>query len=269
MCSATLVQEDIWMYTSLVLLVLANGMIPAPRPDTPAWLSDYGAACRRGKAEKKPLAVFFGKGETGWEQVSKDGPLGEGAVRLLQAEYVPLYLDVETDYGRRMASAFGVKGVPALVISDRSGESLALRYSGTLGPADLRSCLARYADPDRVVRTTDTDPTAAEPAPESYRAALAAARREDRPLLLVFHAERCLWCKRMEHDTFADGRVKAALRPYVVYVVDTDREPAVTRKYLPPMSPIPAYCLVNTADETVRKDGNSYRTAEEFLAWLD
>jgi hypothetical protein len=258
------------MYTSLVLLVLANGMIPAPKSsEAPAWLSDYGAAYRRGKAEKKPLAIFFGRGETGWEEVSKDGSLGEGAVRLLQSEYVPVYLDVETDHGRSMASALGVKGGPALVISDRSGESIALRYSGTLGAADLRRCLARYADPDHLVRTTETDPTAAESAPESYRAAVAAARRDDRPLLLVFHGERCLWCKRMEHDTFADGRVRAALRRYVVYLVDTDREPAVTRKYLPPMSPIPAYCLVNPADETVRKDGNSYRTAEEFLAWLE
>jgi hypothetical protein len=258
------------MYTSIVLLVLANGMIPAPRPsDAPAWLSDYGAACRRGKAEKKPLAIFFGKGQTGWEQVSNDGPLGEGAVRLLESDYVPVYLDLEKEQGRGMASAFGVKGAPALVISDRSGENIALRYSGTLGAADLRRCLARYADPNRAARTTDTDPAAAEPAPESYRAALAAAQRADRPLLLVFHGEQCLWCKKMEHDTFADARVRVALRRYVVYYVDTDREPAVTRKYLPPMSPIPAYCVVNPGEETARKDGNSYRTAAEFLAWLE
>ena len=258
------------MYTSMVLLVLVNGMVPNPKTsEAPAWLSDYGAACRRGQTEQKPLAIVFGKGEAGWEQLSSDGTLGDEAGRLLQSHYIPVYLDLEKDHGRSMASAFGVKDGPALVISDRSGENVALRYTGTLAPADLRRCLVRYADPDHEVRATDTDPAAAGRAPESYCEALKAARRADRRLLLVFHGEQCVWCKKMERDTFADGRVKAALRKYVVYFVDTQREPAVTRKYLPPLSPIPAYCLVNPADETVHKDGNSYRTAPEFLDWLE
>jgi thioredoxin-related protein len=257
------------MYTSIVLLVLANGMIPAPKTsDIPAWLNDYDAACKKGKIQKKPLAVFFGKGEAGWDQLSKDGALPDEVLRLLHSHYVPVYLDLEKDSARDLAPAFGVRGGPALVISDRSGDSIALRYHGTLEPAALHRCLVRYADPGRVARTTDTDP-AAEEAPESYRAAVAVAQREHRPLLLVFHGDHCLWCKKMEYETFADSRVKAALHRYVVYYVNTDREEDVTRKYLPPMSPIPAYCVVDPADETVRKDGNSYRTVAEFLAWLE
>ena len=257
------------MYTSIVLLALAGANVPAAEgPRTPDWLSDYGAACRKGKSEKKPLAVFLGKGESGWNQLSSDGTLGAEARRLLQAAYVPVYFDLEKDDGGRLVSAFGVQGSPALVLSDRSGDRIALRYTGTLEPAVLQRCLVRYADPNRVAWTTDTDP-AAESAPESYPAAVEAARRAGRPLLLVFHGARCLWCKRMEHETFADGRVKAALRRYVVYFVDTEQEPAVAQKFLPATSPIPAYCVVDPADETVRKDGNSYRPPAEFLAWLE
>ena len=257
------------MYTSIVLLALAAANVPtAEGPRAPDWLSDYDAACKKGKSEKKPLAIFFGKGATGWDQLSSDGTLGEEVRRLLQSDYVPVYLDLEKADGRGMVPAFGVKGSPALVISDRSGDKIALRYTGVLEPAVLHRCLVRYAAPNRVAWTTDTDP-AAEGEPESYPAAVEAARRAGRPLLLVFHGEHCMWCKKMAHETFADGRVKAALRRYVVYFVDTEREPAVTRKYLPPMSPIPAYCLVNPADETAHKDGNSYRAAEEFLAWLE
>jgi thioredoxin-related protein len=255
------------MYTSIALLVLASGMIPTPKPsETPPWLTDYGTAYEKTKGEKKPLAAFFGKGEAGWDQLSNNGALGEEALRVLRSEYVPVYLDVERDHGRTMASAFRVTTTPALVLTDRSGESIALRYAGTLEPAALHRCLVRYADPNRVVRTTDTD---LGDGPDSYREAVATARQAGRPLLLVFHGPHCPWCKRMEHDTFADGRVRVALRRYVVYRVNTEQEPAVTRKFLPPMSPIPAYCLVRPADETARKAGDGYRTPAEFLDWLE
>jgi thioredoxin-related protein len=257
------------MYTSIVLLALAGANVPsAEGPRSPDWLSDYVAACKKGKSEKKPLAIFFGKGEAGWDQLSSDGTLGEETRRLLQSEYVPVYLDLEKADGRRLISAFGIKGSPALILSDRDGDRIALRYTGVLEPDVLDRCLVRYAAPNRVAWTTETDPTAGDE-PDSYAAAVAAARRAGRPLLLVFHGERCMWCKKMEVETFADGRVKAALRRYVVYYVDTEREPDVSRKYLPATSPIPAYCLVNPADETTHKDGNSYKTAAEFLAWLE
>src|SRR5579884_1146774 len=168
------------MYTSLVCFALVGAATPgAEAARAPAWLDDYGAACRKGRMEKKPLAVFFGRGAAGWEQLS-GGPLGEGATRLLQSSYVPVYLDLDTDRGRRTASAFAVKGGPALVLSDRGGDRIALQYAGTLRPADLHRCLARYADPDRVVWATHTDPAAADTGPASYAEALEGARRAER-----------------------------------------------------------------------------------------
>ena len=257
------------MFTSLVLFAAVGAAIPTPEASrAPMWLSDYGAARRMGQTEQKPLAIVFGKGEAGWDQLGRGGSLGDGARRLLDSSYVPVYLDLNTDYGRDLAPAFGLTGGPALVISDRRCEKIALRYRGTLEPADLHRCLERYADPDRVPQTTDTDPIV-DDAPASYGAALATARRARRPLLLVFHGEHCLWCKKMELETFADGQVKSALRRYVVYFVDTAREPALSQKFLPGASGIPAYCVVNPADETVRKDGNAYKAPSEFLAWLE
>src|SRR5205085_9453278 len=106
-------EEDLRMYTSLVLFALVGTAVPgADASRAPAWLSDYGTACRKGQTEKKPLAIFFGRGESGWGQLCNGGPLGDGATRLLQARYVPVYFDLDRDAGRRMASAFGVKGSP-------------------------------------------------------------------------------------------------------------------------------------------------------------
>jgi hypothetical protein len=267
------------MYTSLVLLALAGSTVPAAETSSSSgWLRDYAVAYKQAASEKKPLAVVFGKGESGWDQLSSDGTLGQQARRLLQSSYVPLYADMGTEQGKSLAAQFRVKEAPALVLTDRGVENLALRYAGTLEAGDLRRCLVKYADPNRVARATDTDPNletryypadAGTDGPGSYREALALAQKGKRPLLLVFHAERCVWCKKMERDTFADAGVKAALRSHVVYFVDTDLEPAVTRKFLPPPGAIPAYCVVNPTDETVRKNGTGHKPPEEFLSWLE
>lgn len=267
------------MYTSILLLTLAGSVAPVTEaPQSSEWLNDYPAAYRKGQREQKPLAVVFGKGESGWEQLGSDGTLSKEARRLLQSRYVPVYVDLNRQDGRKLAAAFKVKAAPALVLTDRTCDNIALRYGGTLEAGDLRRCLVKYADPNRVARRTDTDPNAevryypaeaGADGPATYRAALATARKANRPLLLVFHAEHCVYCKRMQHDTFADSGVRAVLKKHIVYFVDTDLEPALVRKYLPPPGLIPAYCVVNPADETVRKNGSSYKTPAEFIEWLE
>lgn len=267
------------MYTSMMLFALLGAGAPA-MDDTRSveWLRGYAAAYQKGQREHRPLAVFFGKGATGWDQLSRDGSLGEEARQALRESYVPLYVDLGTEDGRKLAADFKVQAAPALVLTDRSCENLALRYAGTLAAGDLRRCLVKYADPNRVARATDTDPNAevryypaeaGADGPGSYRDALALARKENRPLLLVFHADHCMYCKQMERTTFADAGVRTRLRKHVVYFVDTDREPALARKYLAPPGAIPAYFLVNAADETVRKSGSSYKGPDEFLEWLE
>jgi hypothetical protein len=159
--STTLLLEGNRMYTSLVLFALAGSAVPAAEtPEASAWLSDYAAACKKGQSEQKPLAVVFGKGNAGWHQLSRDGTLGAEALQQLRSAYVPVYVDLATEHGKNLATAFEVKAAPALVISDRSGDKMALRYAGTLEAGDLRRCLSKYADPERVCRVTDTDPNA-------------------------------------------------------------------------------------------------------------
>jgi thioredoxin-related protein len=262
------------MYTSMMLLALAGSLTPAAEmTPAPQWVNDYGIAFRRGQKEQKPLAIFFGRGEAGWEQLTTDGALGKEAVRLLQSNYIPVYLDLSKDHARDLASTFRVKDGPALVISDRSGENVALRYTGTLESADLHRCLARYADPDRVVRSTDTDPRAesrdGSGGSPTYRVALAAARRSRKPMLLIFHAEWCTWCRKMERDTFADAGVRSAMARYEVYHVDTDLEPRMSNRFLDGQSGIPAYCVLDPKDEKVQKTGAAYKTPQEFLDWLE
>ncbi|HXG85736.1 MAG TPA: thioredoxin domain-containing protein, partial [Pyrinomonadaceae bacterium] len=60
--------------------------------------------------------------------------------------------------------------------------------------------------------------------------AVAQAKRENKPLVLDFHAEWCIPCKQMEKDVFPDLKVAAQLKRVVFIRIDTDQEPELTQK---------------------------------------
>jgi hypothetical protein len=145
------------MYTSIVLVALAGSTAPsAAVPRGPTWLSSYEAAYRQGSQERKPLAVVFGTGSSGWDNLSKDGRFTPEIRELLDAQYVCVYVDTDTSAGKRLASSFEITDGPGLVISDRTGKLQAFRHEGELSNRDLERYLNRFADPDRVVRRTET-----------------------------------------------------------------------------------------------------------------
>jgi hypothetical protein len=140
------------MYTSVLLVALSSVAAPSDR-DSLTWQNDYAAARRQGESAGKPLAVFIGSGKAGWEKVCRDDMSSE-CKEALASKYVPCYIDVSTDEGRRLAPLFKVNGT-GLVISDRTGELVAFRHEGDLSGGDLGRYLTRYADPSRAVSTTE------------------------------------------------------------------------------------------------------------------
>jgi hypothetical protein len=144
------------MFTSVVLVALASFVAHEEMTVRPTWLKDYSLASERGLALQKPLAVFIGTGETGWDDVSKDGNLGRAANELLAANYVCIYLDTNKEEGRHLAKAFAITDGVGMVLSDRKGKLQAFHQEGEIDAKDLEKSLRRYADPDRVAKTTET-----------------------------------------------------------------------------------------------------------------
>ncbi len=153
------------MCTSIVVLALM-GFMKAPAPDSPTWLTDYRTALAVGKEKGKPLAVVFGSGKEGWNQLSKNGTLTPDVLRLLGSEYVCVYVDCGRKANKAVADAFEVSESTGLVISDRTGGLQAFRHEGDLSDARLLQYLERYAERDLVVRTTYTNPGSEEEAPQ-------------------------------------------------------------------------------------------------------
>jgi hypothetical protein len=154
------------VHTSLVLLALTSALTTNAAVPSPTWNKDYAQVLKQGQKENKPVIVVVSAGEKGWDKLSHEGRLPDEANRLLADHYVCLYVDKATDPGRRLAREFDIADDVAVIISDGTGKLQAFRHEGDLANPDLSHYLKRYADPDRVVVTTETNP--AEPARVRY-----------------------------------------------------------------------------------------------------
>lgn len=148
------------MCTTILLIALSGFPALANVEEAPSWLTDYSEARKQGLSEKKPLAVFVSSGKNGWKTVARDGELGKDIDKTLADSYVCVYVDSATDSGKRLASALGLGAGKGIVISDSSGSLMAFYHEGDLANRDLARYLSRFADPQRTVEATETNPPA-------------------------------------------------------------------------------------------------------------
>jgi hypothetical protein len=145
------------MFGSTFIIALA-GFVASAGLDSPSWQADYGSAQRLGREGGKPLAVFIGSGKAGWNQITGDRQLGAEAKQLLAKTYICVYVDTAVATGKELASEFQIPKGPGLIVSDHTGRYQAFHHQGDLTGDELLGYLRRYANPKRVVRTTETNP---------------------------------------------------------------------------------------------------------------
>jgi hypothetical protein len=143
------------MYTSMIGLAVAAWLSSA----TPNFQTDYRDAKALAARESKPLLVVLCTctGEAAWNRIATEGSLGTESLKVLRESYVCVYVDTATDRGRRLAADFDLTNGPALIISDKTGEVQAYRHDGALPASQLAEVFKTYANPDRIVSTTDSN----------------------------------------------------------------------------------------------------------------
>ena len=96
----------------------------------------------------------------------------------------------------------------------------------------------------------------------SYNDALAAAKRENKQVLIDFMAQWCGWCKRMETSVFPTPEVIALSRKYVFARVDVEREPSLAQKYK--AGGLPTFVSVDANGREVKR-AVGYQSPKEFV----
>ena len=86
------------------------------------------------------------------------------------------------------------------------------------------------------------------------------------PIAIVFRADWCHWCKKLEEETLVDSNVKSMMMNYVFLTVDTDKDSSTARKF--GVSGLPSYVITNASGEKL-KSGSGFKSGEAFSKWLD
>lgn len=140
------------MFTTTIAAAAFSVLLPAGNEKvTPAWQSDYRTAITTAAAQQKPVAVFIGRGDAGYNKLVSDGKITDDSGRLLVDGYVCVYVNTDTPEGKALAGQFNMND--GLVISTPGGKAQALRHAGTVSPADLNTYLVKYSQPNAVTTT--------------------------------------------------------------------------------------------------------------------
>ncbi|MBN1442919.1 MAG: thioredoxin family protein [Planctomycetes bacterium] len=89
------------------------------------------------------------------------------------------------------------------------------------------------------------------------------ARKSEKPLMVDFEADWCVWCKKLDRETYGDERVIRFVRAnFIAVKVDADKQPDVKEKLS--VSGLPTILFLSpTGEELLRITG--YRAPEKFL----
>ncbi len=101
----------------------------------------------------------------------------------------------------------------------------------------------------------------------SYDEGMTRAKSEGKKVFINFHADWCVYCKKMEKDTFAKSRVIDYLNDnFIAITVNTDKERKVAERYA--VRGLPDNWFL---DEKGERIGNrpGYITAKQFMKMLE
>ena len=144
------------MFASPTMMVVL-ALTPEIGSPSLKWEHDYRQARSAAVSANKPLAVFVGSGTEGWRKVVHDCRLDADVEKTLAEKYVVVYVNQDTDAGRKLAETFQLSGKQGLVISDRTGKLQAFHHEGDLTASDLSQRLTKYSDPALTVTTTESN----------------------------------------------------------------------------------------------------------------
>lgn len=126
--------------------------IPKPLP----WQADYGKALSAARNDQQPLLVVLDVPGNPKTKVDKKLAVeGQAQAELLKA-YQRCHVDVTTEYGKKVAKAFGATQFPFTAIIDKTGSTILCKKLGQLSDREWNETLATYQKGERagILHTT-------------------------------------------------------------------------------------------------------------------
>lgn len=134
------------------VLILATllGLEVAPSAAGQEWHSDYGTALAAAKEQHKPLLVVLEKSDDEPSRIHQVGLARQTEREQLLQKYVLCRLDVRSEHGEKMATAFKALRVPHTVVIDKTGRWQIFKKTGRLSDDEWAVTLAKHQRGERI-----------------------------------------------------------------------------------------------------------------------
>jgi hypothetical protein len=138
------------MINLMATAYLAVGLLVA-NPQPRVWQTSYGKALEATKSANSPLLVVLDKPNSDTQRIAPEllGKTGTQAQSQLLQPYTLCHVDVTTDYGKKVASAFRATSFPHVAIIDKTGSTVIYRATGDIDAALWQQVLTRHKNGER------------------------------------------------------------------------------------------------------------------------
>jgi len=101
----------------------------------------------------------------------------------------------------------------------------------------------------------------------NYEEAFSIAKRENKPLFILFSTEYCRWCTKLKETTLKDSELKSRLEDeFVVLFLDRDRD-QYPNKYR--VKGVPAVYMTDKNEEIFTSMVGYHKDPKDYIKWFN
>lgn len=187
------------------------------------WRRHYDSAKVEAQKAKRPLVVVIEKPDSSQEKIDETKLTPKDRKKIATEKFELVRVDATTDYGKRVAKAFGARKFPYTAVTDKQSVKIVFRKEGQMSQKDWTLALAKSSDKglkamqqealkqdadgaEKDDKESSTKRTAIKASSILWQTDLAAgqslARERNVPVLLYITSPGCTYCQIMKHDAF-------------------------------------------------------------------
>jgi len=121
----------------------------AATPSKVQWQADYGKALAATRSDQRPLLVVLEDPADPKSSIEPKLLASEGEQGQLLKPYRLCRVDVSTEYGKKVAEAFGAKQFPHTTIIDKTGKVVLFKKPGQIDDQQWQTTLEKFEKGER------------------------------------------------------------------------------------------------------------------------
>ena len=195
------------------------------------WKKHYDSAKVEAQKSKRPLVVVIDKPDSKKEKIDETKLTNQDREKITKEKFELVRVDATTDYGKKVAAAFGATRFPYTAVTDDKSKRIVFRKQGQMSKNDWTLALAKSGK-TKVVDQAGKKDVVAKPVVDSTRvhwqydfaSAKAMSQATNRPVFLYLTAPGCTYCEIMKADAMTKPWIIQDLNANFVPVQINGRE---------------------------------------------